>query len=164
MDDLQAGITGEELSALQQSVNLEENTNVSMCEDTRCCPTDSVEPLEEVLGPTTPEDELRGCRHLMQDSFEKQPFHMMILRAARSELVLRRTSMPSKGATTSLEANGTESFVNASNDLFVRVLSEGEEEPNFKMLLALPPPPDYEVWEPTIAGIPRRWENHGLRR
>ena len=58
MDDLQAGITGKELSALQQSVNLEENINVSMCKDTRCCPTDSVEHVKEVLGPTTPEAEL----------------------------------------------------------------------------------------------------------
>ena len=114
LDDLQAGITGKELSALQQSVSLEENTNVSMCEDTKCCPTDSVERLKEALGPTTPEDELRGCRHLMQGPFGKQLLHMMILRAARLELVLRRASMPSKGATTSLEAHFSESFVNAS--------------------------------------------------
>ena len=79
LDDLQAGTTGEELSALQQSVNLEENTKVSMCEDTRCCPTNSVERLKEALGPTTPEDELRGSRHLMQGPFGKQLFHMMIL-------------------------------------------------------------------------------------
>ena len=83
LDDHQAGITGKELSALQQSVNIEENTNVSMCEDIRCCPTDSVEPLEEALGPTTPEDKLSGCRHLMQGPFGKQLFHMMILQAAR---------------------------------------------------------------------------------
>ena len=32
------------IGVLQQSVNLEENINVSMCEDIMCCPTDSVEP------------------------------------------------------------------------------------------------------------------------
>ena len=76
--DLQTAITSKELSALQQSVNLEENTNVSMYENTRCCPTYSVEPLEEALGPTTPEDKVRGFRHLMQGPFGKQLFRMVI--------------------------------------------------------------------------------------
>ena len=64
--------------------------------------------------------------------------------------------MPSKGATSSLEAHFSESFVNASILKYTTVLSQGKE-PNFQMLVALPPPPDYEVWEPTRAGIPRRW-------
>ena len=135
LDDLQAGITGEELAALQQSVNLEEN--IDGCEDTNCCPTDSVEPVKEALGPTTPEDELRGCIHLMQGPFGQQLW--MVLRAARLELALKRASMPSKGARTSLEAQFSKSSVNASILKYTTVLSEGKE-PNFQMLLNLPPP------------------------
>ena len=62
LDDLQAAITGQELPALQQSVNLEELTDIQVCSDKMCCPpkltnsTNSVESLEEALGPTTPED------------------------------------------------------------------------------------------------------------
>ena len=114
LDDLQAGITGKELSALQQSVNLEEITQASMCKDNLCCPTDSVEPVKEVLRPTTPEDKLRGCIYLMQGPFGQQLFHMMVLRAARLELALKRASMPSKGARTSLEAYFNASYFNAS--------------------------------------------------
>ena len=135
---------------------------MSMCKDTRCCPTDSVERLKDALGPTIPEDELRGCRHLMQGPFGKQLFHMMILRAARLELALKRASMPSKGARTSLEAHFSESFVNASILKYTTVLSEGKE-PNFQMLLTLPPPKDYQL-EPTRAGIPRRWGNPWVKK
>ena len=37
------------------------------------------------------------------------------------------------------------------------VFLEGNVEPKFQMLLALPPPPDYKVWEPTTAGVPSWW-------
>ena len=78
LDDLQAGNTRQELSALQQSVNLEELTNINVCSDTMCCSTtpiplnSAVGPVEAPLGPLTPEDELRACRHLMQGPFGKQ--------------------------------------------------------------------------------------------
>ena len=75
----------------------------------------------------------------MQGPFGQQLFQMMVLRAARLELVLRKASMPSKGARTSLEAHFSESFVNASILNYTIVLSEGKE-PNFQMLLTLPPP------------------------
>ena len=87
---------------------------------------------------------------------------MMILQAARLEMVLRRASMPSKGARTSLEAHFSESFVNASILKYTTVLSEGRE-PNFQMLLTLPPPKDYQP-EPTRAGIPRRWGNPWVKK
>ena len=65
----------------------------------------------------------------MQGPFRQQLFHM-VLQAARLELFLKRASMPSKGARTSLEAHFSESFVNASILLYITVLSEGKE-PNF---------------------------------
>ena len=86
----------------------------------------------------------------------------MILPVATLELVLKRASMPSKGAKTSMEAYFSESFVNASILKYTTVLSEGKE-PNFLILLTLSPSKDY-LLQPTRAGIPRRWGNPWLKK
>ena len=162
MDDLQAGITSKEIKALQSENNLEEIQNTSVCSDEACCdpspppPDSAVEHMDGALGPTTPEDELMACRHLMKGPFGRNIYNKICLRAAHVEYALRKASMPTKGVTTSVTTHFENTFVNTSIQKYTEVLSQGRE-PDLNDFTGLPPPPDFEIWEPDSSGAPRRW-------
>ena len=81
---------------------------------------------------------------------------MILLRATHLEWALRKSGMPTKGAQTSMEAYFHGELVNQGILQYTKMLSEGQA-PTFLHILALPPPPGFEVLEPDNAGLPRRW-------
>ena len=64
--------------------------------------------------------------------------------------------MPTKGTTTSLQQHFQHEFVNEAIALYTKVLLAGGE-PELHLLVQLPPPPQFQVWEPDKNGLPRRW-------
>ena len=129
------------------------------CDDYDCCShEDGNLPVinEDLMGGTTPQDEKRCTRHLLRGEFGKKLLHKLVLRAATLEAALISASMPSKGVTTSLHQHFNNQFVNEAIKKYTSVLLEGKE-PEFGLLLRLPPPPMFQVWDPDPAGRPRRW-------
>ena len=64
--------------------------------------------------------------------------------------------MPTKVATTSLQQHFQLEFVNEAIRTYTKVpLAGGETQ--FHLLIRLPPPPQFQIWEPDKNGIPRRW-------
>ena len=47
-------------------------------------------------------------------------------------------------------------FVNEAIDVYTKSLLEGGE-PELHLLVRLPPPPQFQIWEPDKNGLPRRW-------
>ena len=64
--------------------------------------------------------------------------------------------MPSKAAITSLHQHFDKQFVNEAIRKYTSLLLQGKES-TFDLLLLMPPPPMFEVWEPDPTGRPRRW-------
>ena len=75
---------------------------------------------------------------------------------ATLEACLTSASMPSKGAITSLHQHFDYQFVNEGIKKYTSVLLQGKE-PEFGLLLLMPPPSLFQVWDPDPAGRPRRW-------
>ena len=127
------------------------------CQDHDCCQDEAAPcvPPEDMLGGVTPEDERKCTRHLLRGQFGKKVFHKLILRAATLEAALVKASMPSKGATTSIKHFQHE-FVNSAIQTYTKILLAGGE-PSSASLIRLPPPPQFQVWEPDQNGFPRRW-------
>ena len=92
----------------------------------------------------------------MRKKIGKQLLHILILRAATLETSLVQSSMASKGAITSLQAHFQPELVNEGIQSYTKVLLAGGK-PTFSLLSLLPPPVNFEVWEPDTAGLPRRW-------
>ena len=97
-----------------------------------------------------------STHHLLRGEFGKKLLHKLILRAATLEACLTSASMPSKGAITSLHQHFDNQFVNEGIRKYTSVLLQGKE-PTFGLLLLMPPPPLFEVWDPDPTGHPRRW-------
>ena len=101
-------------------------------------------------------------RHLMRGKFGEQLLHKIVLRAATLEAALIRASMSSKGATTSVHQHLQHELVNEALKKYSDVLLSGGE-PEFSLLLLLPPPSHFQVWEPDPSGFPRRWNKQWRR-
>ena len=154
LDDIQIGITAEEIKVFQDKTDLKDPEL-----DSFCCPNEAdLSPAnEEVLGEEVPADEQRATRHLFRNkTFGKQIFHLLILRAATLEAALIKADLPTKEATTSLQQHFQHEFVNAARCLYTSTLLKGET-PEFTLLVKLTPPAHMEVWEPDYRGRPRRW-------
>ena len=143
---------------LQRKVDLEAVDLNTECEDYDCCRHDADSRVipEDMLGGITPQDEKRCTRHLLRGEFGETLLHKLVLRAATLEAALIRASMPSKGARTSVQQYFQHELVNEAIRKYTQVLLAGGE-PEFDLLLRLPPPPQFQVWEPNKAGLPRRW-------
>ena len=93
-----------------------------------------------VLGEVIAHDEQRCTRQLLRSDFGKKLFHKLILRAATLEAALVKASMPTKGATTSLQQHFQHEFVDEAIAVYTKVLLEGGE-PELHLLARLSPPP-----------------------
>ena len=159
LDDIQIGITSQEIKVFQDKTDLEDPELGRECQDSSCCPNEAdLSPAnEEMLGEAVPADEQRATRHLFrQRQFGKDIFHCLILRAATLEAALIKADLPTKEATTSLQQHFQHEFVNAARCLYTRTLLEGGT-PEFHLLAKLTPPAHLEVWETDYRGRPRRW-------
>ena len=158
LDDIQTGVVAEEILELQRKVGLDAVDLNIECGDDDCCRHDDSPPIidKNLLGGTTPPDEKKSTRHLLKGEFGKLLLHKLCLRAATLEAALINASMPSKGATTLLHQHFQHELVNEAIKKYTEVLLAGDE-PEFEILSLLPPPPQFQVWEPDSAGRPRRW-------
>ena len=87
-------------------------------------------------------------------------FHKLILRAATLEAAL--VKVVPKGATTSLHQHSQHDFVNEAIAVYTKVLLEGGN-PALHLLASLPPPPNFQVWEPDKKRFPKRWHRPWTR-
>ena len=165
MDEIQIGITAEEIIEFQNKADLQDPELSKQCQDPDCCPyeADLSLPNEGVLGEVVPADKQRCTRHLFRrKQFEKDIFHCLVLRAATLEAALVRADLPIKDATTSLQQHFQHQFVNTAPAIYTQILLEGGT-PEFHLLAKLPPSPYLQVWEPDEHGLPRRWHRPWTR-
>ena len=159
LDDLQIGITAEEIIGFQNKADLQDQELSRQCQDPDCCPykADLSLPDEGMLGEVVPADEQRCTRHLFgQNQFGKDIFHCLMLRAATLEATLVREDLPTKDTTTSLQQHFQHEFVNAAQALYTQILLEGGT-PEFHLLARLPLPPHLHVWEPDMQFVTDAW-------
>ena len=166
LDDLQIGITAEEIIGFQNKTDLQDPELSRQCQDPDCCPYvgDLFLPDEDVLVEVVPANKQHSTCHLFrQRQFGKEIFHYLVLRAATLEAALVKTDLLTKDATTSLQQHFQHKFVNAARELYTQVLLEGGT-PEFHLLSRLPPPPHLQIWEPDEHGLPRRWHRPWTRK
>ena len=157
LDDIQIGITSEEIKVFQDKTDLKDPELGRECQDSSCCPNEAdLSPAnEEVFGEEVPADEQRATCHLFRHrQFGKNIFHCLTLRAATLEAALIKADLPTKEATTSLQQHFQHKFVNAARCLYTSTLLKGET-PEFTLLAKLTPPAHMEVCEPDYRGRPR---------
>ena len=157
LDDLQLGVTAEEITELQDpDLNRQ-------CPVYDCCPyeADLSPPPEDVLGEVVTQDEQRCTHHLIRNTcFGQQLFHKLKLRASTLEAALVKADMPTKGATTSLQQLFQHEFVNEAIAVYTKILLEGGNQEVY-LLASVPLLPHFQVWEPDKNGFPRWWHKTG---
>ena len=103
----------------------------------------------------TTQDEKRCTCHILRSKFGKKLIHKLVFRAATLEDALVQASMPTKGVTTFVQQHFPDEFVNEAIKTYTKVLLVGSE-PQFHLLIWLPPPPQFQICEPDKNGLPRR--------